>query len=72
MRLIGPGQAGDSPMLTALQTRNRPAALLADKAYSARAHRAHLRNRGTSAVIPKRADQIGHRINHGSAGADDP
>ena len=80
MLLIGPGQVGDSPMLPALpaslrvprqrpgRPRNRPGALLGRKAYSARAHRAHLRSRGITAVIPERADQIGHRSNRGSAG----
>ena len=40
----------------------------ADKAYSARAHRATLRSRGITAVIPEPADQIGHRTNKGSRG----
>jgi transposase len=42
--------------------------LLADKAYSSRAHRALLRDRGITAVIPERADQQGHRLRRGSAG----
>jgi putative transposase len=41
---------------------------LADKAYSARAHRERLRSRGITAVIPEPADQIGHRRNRGSRG----
>ncbi len=45
-----------------------PTRCSADKAYSARAHRAHLRSRGITAVIPERADQIGHRSNRESAG----
>ena len=42
--------------------------MLADKAYSSRAHRALLRERGITAVIPERADQQGHRLRRGSAG----
>ncbi len=42
--------------------------LLGDKAYSARAHRAHLRARGVLTVIPEPADQIGHRNRRGSRG----
>jgi putative transposase len=78
--LTGPGQAGDSPMLPELlaclsvprvgpgRPRTRPEALLADKAYSARAHREHLRSRRITTVIPERSDQIRHRRNRGSAG----
>jgi transposase len=78
--LVGPGQAGDSPMLPALlaglkvarlgrgRPRTRPDALLADKAYSARAHREHLRSRGITAVIPERSDQVRNRQRRGSAG----
>jgi transposase len=76
----GPGQDGDSPMLPVLlerlrvprcgpgRARTRPDALLADKAYSSRAHRALLRERGIKAVIPERADQQNHRLRRGSAG----
>jgi transposase len=42
--------------------------LLADKAYSARAHRAHLRARGVTTVTTEPADQIGHRKKRGSRG----
>ena len=48
--------------------RTRPDALLADKAYSSRAHRTLLRQRGITAVIPERADPQGHRLRHGSQG----
>ena len=48
--------------------RTRPDALLGDKAYSSRGHRALLRERGIAAVIPERADQKGHRLRRGSAG----
>ena len=76
----GPGHGGDSPMLPVLlgylrvgrggpgRPRTRPDALLADKAYSSRAHRTLLRTRGITAVIPERAYQQGHRLRRGSAG----
>ena len=80
MILVGPGQAGDSPMLPALlaslrvprlgpgRPRTTPDALLGDKAYSARAHREHLRARGVTTVIPEPADQLANRQRRGSAG----
>ena len=48
--------------------RTRPDALLADKAYSSRAHRQLLRERGITTVIPERADQQGHRLRRGRQG----
>jgi transposase len=78
--LIGPGQGGDSTAFGELMAgirvprcgpgrpRTRPEAVLADKAYSARAHRAQLRARGITTVIPEPADQAGHRRRRGSAG----
>jgi transposase len=39
-----------------------------DKAYSARGHRALLRSRRITAVIPEPADQIAHRKNKGRRG----
>lgn len=78
--LIGAGQGGDSPMFGPLMAglrvprqgpgrpRTRPEAVLGDKAYSARAHRAHLRSRGITTVIPEPADQIAHRQRRGTAG----
>jgi len=48
--------------------RTRPDALLGDKAYSARAHRGHLRDRGITTVIPEPADQLANRVRRGSAG----
>jgi transposase len=73
------GQAGDSPMmlplLAELQVARpigrppiRPDAIRGDKAYSSRAIRAHLRERGITAVIPEPADQQGHRKRRGSRG----
>ena len=46
--------------------------MLADKAYSARAHRALLRSRGIKAVIPQPSDQIRHRKRRGSKGGRPP
>jgi transposase len=43
--------------------------ILADKAYSSRAIREHLRKRGIRAVIP---DQQGHRLRRGSRGGRPP
>jgi transposase len=40
----------------------------ADKAYSSRGHRARLRARGITAVIPEPADQAAHRRKRGSRG----
>lgn len=80
---ITAGQAGDSPMfwplLTELrvaraagQPRTRPDAVRGDKAYSSRAIRAHLHQRGITAVIPEPAAQIGHRQRRGSRGGRPP
>lgn len=44
----------------------------ADKAYSSRAIREHLRKRGIRAVIPVPADQCGHRLRRGSRGGRPP
>jgi transposase len=66
--LLTPGQAGDAPMRLPLlahlrvqrtigRPRTRPDRVLADKAYSSRAIRAHLRTRGIGSVIPEPDDQ---------------
>ena len=67
------------PLLADLQVgrpmgrpRTRPDALRGDKAYSSRAIRTHLRDRGITAVIPQPSDQIGHRKRRGSAGGRPP
>jgi transposase len=77
---VTPGQANDSPALPLLlaalrvprqgpgRPRTRPDALRGDKAYSARAHRAYLRTRGITAVIPEPSDQIRNRKKRGSGG----
>ena len=77
--LLTAGQAGDSPMFLPLMAqlrvgretgrpRTRPDAVRADKAYSSRAIRGHLRSRGIKAVIPEPDDQKGHRKRRGSRG----
>lgn len=78
--LVGPGQAGDSPMFPVLMNhlrvgrrgpgrpRSRPDRVRGDKAYSSRAIRHHLRSRGIVAVIPEPADQQGHRRRRGARG----
>ena len=52
--------------------RTTPEALLGDKAYAARAHRAMLHRRGIKVVIPQKADQARHRLARGSAGGRPP
>jgi transposase len=52
--------------------RTRPGQLLADKAYSNKTIRAHLRRRGITATIPEPADQIAHRQRRGSKGGRRP
>lgn len=52
--------------------RTRPEAVLADRAYSSRAIRVHLRERGIRAIIPQPSDQIGHRLRRGRAGGRPP
>jgi transposase len=77
------GQAGDAPAFTQViarlrvprrqgRPRTRPDIVLADKAYSSRAIREHLRTRGIRAVIPQPADQIAHRKRRGRLGGRPP
>jgi transposase len=47
-------------------------AVLADRAYSSRAIRSHLRRRGIRAVIPQPSDQVGHRLRRGRLGGRPP
>jgi transposase len=83
--VLTPGQAADSPHFIPVlgrirvprrsgpgRPRTRPDRVLADKAYSARANRAHLRRRGIPATIPVKADQQAHRQRKGSAGGRPP
>ncbi|MBT3150072.1 IS5 family transposase [Streptomyces sp. CHD11] len=81
---ITAGQAGDAPAFAAVMARirvpgtgpgrprTRPTAVLADRAYSSRAIRAHLRQRGIRAVIPQPSDQVGHRLRLGRRGGCPP
>lgn len=48
--------------------RIRPDAVAADKAYSSKANRAHLRKKGVKGVIPVKADQAANRKKRGSRG----
>lgn len=52
--------------------RTRPVKVLADRAYSSRAIREHLRSRGIRAVIPQPADQIANRKRKGRRGGRPP
>lgn len=83
MIAVAPGQAGDAPAFLPLlgqlrvarpagRPRTRPDRLRGDKAYSSRAIRAHLRERGIIAVIPQPSDQIAHRKRRGSRGGRPP
>ncbi|MFF9914933.1 IS5 family transposase [Streptomyces sp. NPDC013457] len=81
--VITPGQAGDAPAFAHVMARLRvprpigrpritPELVLADKAYSSRAIRSHLRRRGMRAVIPQPADQTANRKRLGSRGGRPP
>jgi transposase len=52
--------------------RTRPDRLLADKAYSSRAIRAHLRRRRITATIPEPTDQVRNRARRGGNGGRPP
>ncbi|MFF9178678.1 IS5 family transposase [Streptomyces sp. NPDC014793] len=78
------GQAGDAPAFETVMAgirvprsgpgrpRTRPDVVLADRAYSPRAIRSHLRRRGIRAVIPQPSDQVGHRLRRGRDGGRPP
>ncbi|MEU1350347.1 IS5 family transposase [Streptomyces sp. NPDC005795] len=78
------GQAGDAPAFEAVMAsirvprsgpgrpRTRPDTVLADRAYSSRAIRKHLRRLGIRAVIPQPSDQAGHRRRRGRSGGRPP
>ena len=82
--LVTAGNINDSPVFPALlehlsvdrlhggRPRTRPDSVAADKAYSARAHRAELRRRHIRAVIPQPADQIANRKRRGRSGGRPP
>jgi hypothetical protein len=77
--MLTPGQAGDAPMMLPVlaasrveralgRPRTRPDGVLADKANSSRAIRAHLRAGGIASVIPEPDDQKAHRKQGGAVG----
>jgi transposase len=78
------GHRGDSPQFVSVlagirvprmgggRPRVRPDRVIADRAYTSRANRAHLRRRGITATIPTKADQDTHRRNKGSKGGRPP
>ena len=83
--MLTAGQRGDSPQFMRRarrgsasprcgpgRPRTRPDRVLADKAYSSRANRAHLRRRKIAATIPVKLDQHAHRKAKGSAGGRPP
>ncbi|MFF8010782.1 IS5 family transposase [Streptomyces parvus] len=81
--VLTPGQAGDAPAFEQIMSRLRvprpigrprttPDVVLADKAYSSRAIRSHLRRRGIRAVIPPPADQTANRKRRGRLGGRPP
>ena len=52
--------------------RTRPGRVLADKAYSSSAIRAHLRRRRIKATIPEPGDQVRNRLRRGARGGRPP
>jgi transposase len=82
--VVTAGQRGDSPQFIPVlskirvartgrgRPRTRPDTVLADKAYTSQANRAHLRERGIRACIPSKADQDAHRKAKGSKGGRPP
>ncbi|WP_428837660.1 IS5 family transposase [Streptomyces olivaceiscleroticus] len=81
--VVTAGQAGDAPAFEQVMHRLRvpraigrpritPEVVLADKAYSSRAIRRHLRRRGIRAVIPQPADQAANRKRRGRFGGRPP
>jgi transposase len=82
--LTTPGQRHDSLALEAVlgrvhiarsgpgRARRRPDRVLADKAYSSKKIRTHLRRRGIKATIPQPSDQVHHRAARGSSGGRPP
>jgi transposase len=83
-RVTSAGQRHDSlafvPLLDRLRIarrgrgrpRTRPGQVLADKAYSSGAIRAHVRRRRIKATIPEPADQIRNRLRRGARGGRPP
>jgi transposase len=83
-RVTSAGQRHDSlaliPLMSRLRVarpgrgapRTRPGRVLADKAYSSRAIRAHLRKRRIKATIPEPSDQARNRLRRGRRGGRPP
>jgi len=81
--VTSPGQRHDSLAFEAVMTnlvvartggppRRRPDRVLADKAYSSKNIRAHLRRRGIKATIPEPSGQIHGRARRGAEGGRPP
>ena len=82
--VVTAGHRGDSPQFIPVLRRIRvsrlgvgrprtcPDLVLADKAYTSRGNRAHLRKRGIKACIPSKKDQDAHRKAKGSRGGRPP
>ncbi|MFD4862756.1 IS5 family transposase [Streptomyces atratus] len=81
--VLTPGQAGDAPafehVMAALRVpratgrpRTRPLVVLADRAYSSKAIREHLRRRNIRTVIRQPADQTANRKRKGRRGGRPP
>lgn len=82
--IVTAGQRGDSPQFVPVlakirvarpgggRPRTRPDRVLADKAYTSKGNRGHLRARGIKACIPSKSDQDEHRKAKGSKGGRPP
>lgn len=82
--VVTAGHRGDSPQFIPVlgkirvtrpgggRPRTRPDLVLADRAYTSKANRDHLRRRGIKACIPSKADQDAHRRAKGSRGGRPP
>jgi transposase len=82
--VITAGQRGDSPQFRPVlngirvprpgggRPRTRPDRVRADKAYSSKANRDHLRRRGIKCTIPEKKDQAANRTKRGSCGGRPP
>ncbi|MFG1834252.1 IS5 family transposase [Micromonospora chersina] len=82
--LLTAGHRADSPQFAPVlasirvprpaggRPRTRPDRVIADRAYTSRGNRTHLRQRGIKACIPSKVDQDAHRRNKGSRGGRPP
>lgn len=82
--VVTAGHRGDSPQFIPVlgkvrvarlgggRPRTRPDRVLADRAYTSKANRTHLRRRGIKACIPSRTDQDAHRRAKGARGGRPP